>query len=443
MADHSDVSLPPEERVRLLTKKGSWVDINDDMPLRRYFRSGMEMIRMANIYAEEGNIERAFILYNKYITLFVEKLPKHLDYKTANIPEKKDTQKKLKDVAFPQAEILKKALLKRFELDYEQYCVKKKAEEEALALQQSRQRALDAERERVAVMQRRQQEQEQFSAFEEMIRRQDLERERQRVLLELGQPPAPPPDAPLIPGIRGPPLISPTPPHSPRDPSANCPPSSVPTHSFDRALKPGSLASPGNNAELMADALRQLLVPSEVCRSFLRLAEANTSRAVETCGILCGKLTRNTFTVTHVIVPKQCGGPDYCDTENEEELFLIQDQYDLITLGWIHTHPTQTAFLSSVDLHTHCSYQMMLPESIAIVCSPKFNEVGYFRLTDRGTNEISSCKQKGFHPHSKDPPLFTVSTLDDAKLQVQVDGKQKVLIPGKTGSAFGALRELF
>lgn len=38
------------------------------------------------------------------------------------------------------------------------------------------------------------------------------------------------------------------------------------------------------------------------------------------------------------------------------------------------THPTQTAFLSSVDLHTHCSYQMMLPESIAIVCSPKFNE---------------------------------------------------------------------
>uniref|UniRef100_A0A3B4YU79 STAM binding protein b n=1 Tax=Seriola lalandi dorsalis TaxID=1841481 RepID=A0A3B4YU79_SERLL len=163
-------------------------------------------------------------------------------------------------------------------------------------------------------------------------------------------------------------------------------------------------------ADTMVDALRQLAVPAELCRSFLRLAEANTSRAVETCGILCGKLTRNAFTVTHVIVPKQSGGPDYCDTENEEELFLIQDQFDLITLGWIHTHPTQTAFLSSVDLHTHCSYQMMLPEAIAIVCSPKFNEIGYFRLTDRGTDEISTCKQKGFHPHSKDPPLFTVST---------------------------------
>lgn len=44
--------------------------------------------------------------------------------------------------------------------------------------------------------------------------------------------------------------------------------------------------------DTMVDALRQLSVPSELCRSFLRLAEANTSRAVETCGILCGKLVR-------------------------------------------------------------------------------------------------------------------------------------------------------
>ncbi|KAK9522125.1 hypothetical protein VZT92_018611 [Zoarces viviparus] len=415
MADHNDTSLQPEERVRALTKKGSSVEVNEDVPPRRYFRSGMEMIRMANIYAEEGNIEHAFVLYNKYITLFIEKLPKHRDYKTANIPEKKDTLKKLKDVAFPQAEILKKALLRRFEQDYAQHLVKKNAEQEAAVREQSKQRALDAERERVAEMQRRQREQEQFSAFEEMIRRQELEKERQRVLLEFGAPTAPPSDTPLLPGIQGPPPQgSHAAPQSPGDnnhqhdrpPATIGTPGAAALPTFDRSLKPGSLVSPGNN-NTMVDALRQLAVPAELCRSFLRLAEANTSRAVETCGILCGKLTRNAFTVTHVIVPKQSGGPDYCDTENEEELFLIQDQYDLITLGWIHTHPTQTAFLSSVDLHTHCSYQMMMPEAIAIVCSPKFNEIGYFRLTDRGTDEISTCKQKGFHPHSKDPPLFT------------------------------------
>lgn len=45
---------------------------------------------------------------------------------------------------------------------------------------------------------------------------------------------------------------------------------------------------------------------------------------------------RNEFTITHVIVPKQLGGPDSCTTENEEELFVIQDQHGLVTLGWIH-----------------------------------------------------------------------------------------------------------
>uniref|UniRef100_A0ABI7XGQ3 STAM binding protein n=1 Tax=Felis catus TaxID=9685 RepID=A0ABI7XGQ3_FELCA len=195
MSDHGDVSLPPEDRVRALSQMGSAVEINEDIPPRRYFRSGVEIIRMASIYSEEGNIEHAFILYNKYITLFIEKLPKHRDYKLAVIPEKKDTVKKLKEIAFPKAEELKAELLKRYTKEYTEY--------------------------------------------------------------------------------------------------------------------------------------------------------------------------------------------------NEEK-----------------THPTQTAFLSSVDLHTHCSYQMMLPESIAIVCSPKFQETGFFKLTDHGLEEISSCRQKGFHPHSKDPPLF-------------------------------------
>ncbi|RXM91238.1 STAM-binding protein-like A [Acipenser ruthenus] len=68
MPEYSDVSLTPEERVRALTEMGSSVPVHEDVPPRRYFRSGMEIIRMANIYTEEGNTEHAFILYNKYIT---------------------------------------------------------------------------------------------------------------------------------------------------------------------------------------------------------------------------------------------------------------------------------------------------------------------------------------------------------------------------------------
>lgn len=38
-----------------------------------------------------------------------------------------------------------------------------------------------------------------------------------------------------------------------------------------------------------------------------------------------------------------------------------------------------------------------------------FFRTGYFRLTDYGMEEISTCTQKGFHPHPKEPPLFIVS----------------------------------
>lgn len=30
--------------------------------------------------------------------------------------------------------------------------------------------------------------------------------------------------------------------------------------------------------------------------------------------------------------------------------------------------------MSSVDLHTQYSYQLMMPEALAIVCAPKYNE---------------------------------------------------------------------
>ncbi|CAJ0940274.1 unnamed protein product [Ranitomeya imitator] len=188
---------------------------------------------------------------------------------------------------------------------------------------------------------------------------------------------------------------------------------------ISRALKPAATLSAVQNE--IVEGLRIVVLPKDLSQKFLQLAEANTSRGIETCGILCGKLTHDEFTITHVIVPKQSAGPDYCDMENVEELFNVQDQHNLLTLGWIHTHPTQTAFLSSVDLHTHCSYQLMLPEAIAIVCSPKHNDTGIFRLTNAGMLEVSGCKKKGFHPHSKEPRQFNTCRhviVKDAKISV-------------------------
>ncbi|GAA6056613.1 hypothetical protein JCM3770_006356, partial [Rhodotorula araucariae] len=79
----------------------------------------------------------------------------------------------------------------------------------------------------------------------------------------------------------------------------------------------------------------------------------------------------------------------------------------------IHTHPTQSIFLSSLDLHTHAAYQLMLAEAVAVVCAPAAAdddepEYGVFRMTDPpGIQTIVQCREVGaFHPHSP-LPLYT------------------------------------
>ncbi|XP_069756722.1 AMSH-like protease [Narcine bancroftii] len=395
---HTDVTLSPQERVRVLTKMGCNIEISEVITPRRYFRSGAEMVQMASVYLEEGNLENAFVLYNKFITLFVEKLPKHRDYQTCAIPEKQDILKKLKEVAFPRAEELKAQLIAKYDAEYKRYVIAQtKAREDDLEKEQQN-KLIEEERLRVARIHKQQLEVQQFHIFEEQLKRQDLVKEKQKGVKLQGLEQSADGTLMCIAAAYG-----------------NAEPSVLPAARLpgdaqqgwcplvDRSLKPQSTLN-----RPIVDGLQRVVLPKNLCQRFLMQADANTARGIETCGILSGKLMHDEFTITHVIIPKQSGGPDYCDTENEEELFTIQNEHGLITLGWIHTHPTQTAFLSSVDLHTHCSYQLMLPESIAIVCAPKHNETGAFRLTPAGMLEISSCQKKGFHPHFKEPALYQI-----------------------------------
>ncbi|NXW45779.1 STALP protease, partial [Nyctiprogne leucopyga] len=400
--DHTDISVTPEERVRALSKLGSNITINEDITPRRYFRSGVEMERMASVYMEEGNLENAFVFYNKFITLFVEKLPSHRDYHQCAVPEKQDIIKKLKEVAFPRTDELKRDLLKKYNLEYQEYMQNRNKCKTELLKKLEHQKLIEAEKKRIAHMRQQQLESEQFQFFEDQLKKQELARDQKikesMVMSEQI-------DGSMLSCISVPEnnsLSTALLEKKERSSTPGCAGHSPPVN---RVLKPAATLSAVQTQ--LAEALRGVILPRDLCHKFLLLAEANTVRGIETCGILCGKLTHNEFTITHVIVPKQSAGPDYCDMENVEELFGIQDQYDLLTLGWIHTHPTQTAFLSSVDLHTHCSYQLMLPEAIAIVCSPKHNDTGIFRLTNAGMLEVSACKKKGFHPHTKEPRLFT------------------------------------
>ncbi|KAI9738275.1 MAG: hypothetical protein M1834_008773 [Cirrosporium novae-zelandiae] len=151
-------------------------------------------------------------------------------------------------------------------------------------------------------------------------------------------------------------------------------------------------------------ALRTIFLPPGLRHHFLEVADTNTRANLETCGFLCGVLKRNAFFINTLVIPHQTSTSDTCEMTNESELFDYCDSNELLTLGWIHTHPTQTCFMSSRDLHTHVGYQVMMPESIAIVCAPSKREWGAFRLTDPpGLQMILNCQLPGvFHPHEVD-----------------------------------------
>eukprot|EP00049_Salpingoeca_infusionum_P000694 m.41723 g.41723 ORF g.41723 m.41723 type:complete len:648 (+) comp10605_c0_seq2:143-2086(+) len=158
---------------------------------------------------------------------------------------------------------------------------------------------------------------------------------------------------------------------------------------------------------------RPVIIAQGAILDFLKRAKANSTNNKETCGVLAGKIGDDgVLTISHIIIPKQTGSSDCCTMteEGETSLFAYQSEHDLITMGWVHTHPSQTAFLSSVDLHTSFPFQIMMPEALAIVCSVKYSDTQAFHLTPRGMSDIGRCRERGFHPHTNADSLFQPSS---------------------------------
>ncbi|XP_005183825.1 STAM-binding protein [Musca domestica] len=397
--------VEPQERMHNLINFGKVNEIDPKQSIYRYYRSGTEMLRMAHVYLNEKNHENAFILYMKYLTLFVEKIRTHPDFPSIK-SEMKTINKLIKEEVMPTSEKLRLKLLDRYQREYEQFLANKEAE---------RVRELEREKER------RQRE----AASNNSTHGSSIIPANLHVQIDPENTPSAP-DLGLLDQVVYPNdfptgggqksnLLLPSD-SVDRDSKGM----SIPTKpSFDRSQKPQYERSDS----LLAGSLRMVVIPQNTMDIFLQLAKSNTAKNIETCGILAGSLAKNRLHITHIIIPKQHGTPDSCNTMNEEEIFEIQDDQNLITLGWIHTHPSQTAFLSSVDLHTQLAYQLMMPEAIAIVCAPKYQTTGFFILTPNyGLHYIAECRQSGFHPHPNDPPLFMEAQ------HIQMDAGQKIKV---------------
>lgn len=81
----------------------------------------------------------------------------------------------------------------------------------------------------------------------------------------------------------------------------------------------------------------------------------------------------NQFWITHLLIPKQKGTSDSCSTQNEEELFEVQDKYNLVTLGWIHVWRQFNPFIlydrnEFIRVFFFCSIDSSYSNSFSIKC---------------------------------------------------------------------------
>ena len=141
----------------------------------------------------------------------------------------------------------------------------------------------------------------------------------------------------------------------------------------------------------------EVQIPDDTVDVFLGLAAQNTSENIETLGILAGKAPSRNILVTHLIVPRQKGDSVTCECIDEELLVATLQRNGLVQVGWIHTHPNHSTFLSSIDVHTQLRLQCDIPGAVAIVHSHRDGQTGHFRLTEKGMRDIASCQEDGFH----------------------------------------------
>ncbi|KAF5179313.1 Amsh-like ubiquitin thioesterase [Thalictrum thalictroides] len=174
--------------------------------------------------------------------------------------------------------------------------------------------------------------------------------------------------------------------------------------SVPEAVQLSHIAASDSRNDQSQSSCQDVHISVRLMADFLELARDNTNKDLETCGVLGAFLKNGVFYITTLIIPKQETTPSSCQALNEEEIYAIQSEHSLFPLGWIHTHPSQSCFMSSIDLHTQYCYQLMLPEAVAIVMAPTdaTRSYGVFRLSDPGgTTVVKECQERGFHPHKE------------------------------------------
>lgn len=116
---NNTLDLEPTARMRQLVEMSHNIVVDPKIPVSRYFNSGRELIKSATTCQQKGDLEKAFVLYLRYMTLFLEKIIHHPEYGKADRNEKTLIRNECNTV-FDLAENLKQRILEKYTLEYEQ-----------------------------------------------------------------------------------------------------------------------------------------------------------------------------------------------------------------------------------------------------------------------------------------------------------------------------------
>ena len=118
-AEESDQTvLDPAVRMKQLIELSHSISVDPKISITKYFSSGRELVKSAASLESKGDIEKAFVLYLRYMTLFLEKLVHHPEYKSADPAEKTQVRSECNRV-FDLAENLKNRIKEKYAKEYD------------------------------------------------------------------------------------------------------------------------------------------------------------------------------------------------------------------------------------------------------------------------------------------------------------------------------------
>lgn len=192
------------------------------------------------------------------------------------------------------------------------------------------------------------------------------------------------------------------------------------------------------NKEVEEMKRKPIQFPQNLLTSFIQTAWT-CAKENEFMGWITGKLepmkgggkkgkdvakTEPMVVVNGLFIPKQQADQtnvwEAADSDPPFQMVEFMQESESVVVGWIHSHPTFEAFLSSIDMHTQYSLQKDLPQAFAIVVDQK-KDCRVMRLSAAGMETIAACSEHPgtFHEHEGDHSML----VDDIPFYIHAHGK--------------------